>query len=42
VTDVGAVKQLMKLMDLLDDLDDVQDVHGNMDVADDLMDEASA
>jgi len=42
VTDVGAVKQLLKLMDLLDDLDDVQDVHGNMDVADELMDEASA
>ena len=29
-------------MDLLDDLDDVQDVHGNMDVADALMDEATA
>ena len=42
VTDVAAVKALMKLMDLLDDLDDVQDVHGNMDVADELMDEASA
>ena len=42
VTDVAQVKGLMKLMDLLDDLDDVQDVHGNMDVSDDLMDEASA
>lgn len=42
VTDVSQVKGLMKLMDLLDDLDDVQDVHGNMDVSDDLMDEASA
>ena len=42
VTDIGAVKQLMKLMDLLDDLDDVQDVHGNMDVADELLDEVSA
>ena len=42
ITEVGAVKQLMKLMDLLDDLDDVQDVHGNMDVSDELMDEASA
>ena len=42
VTDVGQVKGLMKLMDLLDDLDDVQDVHGNMDVSDELMDEASA
>ena len=42
VTDVSQVKGLMKLMDLLDDLDDVQDVHGNMDVSDELMDEASA
>ena len=42
VTDVAQVKGLMKLMDLLDDLDDVQDVHGNMDVSDELMDEASA
>lgn len=42
VIDIGAVKQLMKLMDLLDDLDDVQDVHGNMDVADELLDEVSA
>ena len=42
VTDIAQVKGLMKLMDLLDDLDDVQDVHGNMDVSDDLMDEASA
>lgn len=42
VADVAQVKGLMKLMDLLDDLDDVQDVHGNMDVSDDLMDEASA
>lgn len=42
VTDVAQVKGLMKLMDLLDDLDDVQDVHGNMDVSDDLMDEASS
>jgi YebC/PmpR family DNA-binding regulatory protein len=42
VTDVAQVEGLMKLMDLLDDLDDVQDVHGNMDVSDDLMDEASA
>jgi YebC/PmpR family DNA-binding regulatory protein len=42
VTDVAQVKGLMRLMDLLDDLDDVQDVHGNMDVSDDLMDEASA
>ena len=42
VADIGAVKQLMKLMDLLDDLDDVQDVHGNMDVADELLDEVSA
>ncbi len=42
VTDVAQVKGLMKLMDLLDDLDDVQDVHGNMDVTDELMDEASA
>ena len=42
ITDVGQVKGLLKLMDLLDDLDDVQDVHGNMDVADALMDEATA
>ncbi len=42
VADVAQVKGLMKLMDLLDDLDDVQDVHGNMDVSDELMDEASA
>ena len=42
VIDVAQVKGLMKLMDLLDDLDDVQDVHGNMDVSDELMDEASA
>ena len=42
VTDVAQVKGLMKLMDLLDDLDDVQDVRGNMDVSDELMDEASA
>jgi len=42
VTELGQVKQLLKLIDLLDDLDDVQDVHGNMDVADDLLDEASA
>ena len=42
VTEVGQVKQLLKLMDLLDDLDDVQDVHGNMDVSDALMDEATA
>ena len=42
VTDVAQVKGLMKLMDLLDDLDDVQDVHGNMDVSDELLDEASA
>ena len=42
VADVAQVKGLMKLMDLLDDLDDVQDVHGNMDVSDGLMDEASA
>ncbi len=42
VSELGQVKQLMKLMDLLDDLDDVQDVHGNMDVADDLLEEASA
>ena len=42
VTDVAQVKGLMKLMGLLDDLDDVQDVHGNMDVSDELMDEASA
>ena len=42
VTDVAQVKGLRKLMDLLDDLDDVQDVHGNMDVSDELMDEASA
>ena len=42
VTDVAQLKGLMKLMDLLDDLDDVQDVHGNMDVSDELMDEASA
>jgi len=42
VTEVAQVKGLMKLMDLLDDLDDVQDVHGNMDVSDELMDEASA
>ena len=40
IADVGEVKRLMKLMDLLDDLDDVQDVHGNMDVADELMDAA--
>ena len=42
VADLAQVKGLMKLMDLLDDLDDVQDVHGNMDVSDELMDEASA
>ncbi len=42
VTDVAQVNGLRKLMDLLDELDDVQDVHGNMDVSDDLMDEASA
>ena len=42
VAEVAQVKGLMKLMDLLDDLDDVQDVHGNMDVSDGLMDEASA
>ena len=42
VADLAQVKGLMKLMDLLDDLDDVQDVHGNMDVSDGLMDEASA
>ena len=42
ITDVGQVKGLLKLMDLLDDLDDVQDVHGNMDVSDELMDEATA
>ena len=42
VTDVAQVKGLMKLMDLLDDLDDVQDVHGNRDVSDELMAEASA
>ncbi|MEM9201540.1 MAG: YebC/PmpR family DNA-binding transcriptional regulator [Actinomycetota bacterium] len=42
VTEVGQVKGLLKLMDLLDDLDDVQDVHGNMDVSDELMDEATA
>lgn len=42
VAEVAQVKGLMKLMDLLDDLDDVQDVHGNMDVSDELMDEASA
>ena len=42
VADVAQVKGLMKLMDLLDDLDDVQDVHGNMDVSDELIDEASA
>ena len=41
VGDVAQVKGLMKLMDLLDDLDDVQDVHGNIDVSDELMDEAS-
>jgi YebC/PmpR family DNA-binding regulatory protein len=40
ITDLGEVKRLMKLVDLLDDLDDVQDVHGNMDVADELMDAA--
>ena len=42
VAEVAQVKGLMKLMDLLDDLDDVQDVHGNMDVSDGLIDEASA
>ena len=42
VADIAQVKGLLKLMDLLDDLDDVQDVHGNMDVSDELMDEASA
>ena len=42
VADLAQGKGLMKLMDLLDDLDDVQDVHGNMDVSDELMDEASA
>jgi len=42
VEDVSQVKQLLKLIDLLDDLDDVQDVHGNMDVPDAVLDEASA
>ena len=42
LNEVSDVKKLMNLMDVLDDLDDVQDVHGNMDVADDLMDAAQA
>ncbi len=41
VTDVSAARQLLKLMDLLDDLDDIQDVHSNMDISDELLDEAA-
>jgi YebC/PmpR family DNA-binding regulatory protein len=42
VTDVSSAKQVLKLMDVIDDLDDVQDVHANFDIADDVMDAATA
>ena len=42
VADVSSAKQVLKLMDLIDDLDDVQDVHANFDIADDVMDAATA
>ncbi len=42
VADVAEAKKILRLLDLLDDLDDVQDVYANFDIADDVMDEASA
>ncbi len=42
MTEVSDVKKLMNLMELLDDLDDVQDIHGNMEVADDIMEAAES
>jgi YebC/PmpR family DNA-binding regulatory protein len=42
VADVSSAKQVLKLMDVIDDLDDVQDVHANFDIADDIMDAATA
>jgi transcriptional/translational regulatory protein YebC/TACO1 len=42
VADVSSAKQVLKLMDVIDDLDDVQDVHANFDIADEVMDAATA
>ncbi len=42
VADVSSARQVLKLMDVIDDLDDVQDVHANFDIADDIMDAATA
>ena len=42
VADVSGARQVLKLMDVIDDLDDVQDVHANFDIADDIMDAATA
>jgi YebC/PmpR family DNA-binding regulatory protein len=42
VADVSSAKQVLKLMDVMDDLDDVQDVHANFDIADEVMDAATA
>ena len=42
VTDTGDARKILRIMDAFEDYDDVQDVYSNFDIADDVMEAASA